>query len=173
MKRNIVYAAAIILTVVNLAAFGTLLYNRWSNAQPPHLSDQRDQRFEQMKKELALSAEQVTQLDMYRTTFHAELDSLSTQLVAARTQLAHALLEDKLDTARVNSNLDTISRLQFSAQRKVISHLLSVKRILNPDQQKQFFAIVLERFSSASDQPPCPDVRLIDTCSAAPPTAPD
>jgi hypothetical protein len=83
-------------------------------------------------------------------------------------------LEDKLDTTRVNINLDNISRLQFSAQWKVISHLLSVKRILNPDQQKKFFAIVLERFSSASDQePPCPDVRLIDTCSAAPPTAPD
>jgi len=153
MKRNIVYAAAIILTVVNLAAFGTLLYNRWSDAQSPHLADQRDQRFEQMKRELALSGEQAAQLDVYRTTFHAELDSLSTQLVTARTQLAHALLEDKLDTARVNSILDDISRLQSTAQRRVISHLLSVKSMLNPEQQKKFFAIVLDRFSSASDQP--------------------
>jgi len=153
MRRNIVYAAAIILTVVNLAAFGTLLYNRWGHAQPSQLSDLRDQRFEQMKRELALSGEQTAQVDVYRTTFHAELDSLSTQLVTARTQLAHALLEDKLDTARVNSLLDNISRLQSSAQRKVISHLLSVKSILNPEQQKKFFAIVLQRFSSASDQP--------------------
>ena len=153
MKRNIVYAAAIILTVVNLAAFGTLLYNRWSDAQSPHLADQRDQRFEQMKRELALSGEQAAQLDVYRTTFHAELNSLSTQLVTARTQLAHALLEDKLDTARVNSILDDISRLQSTAQRRVISHLLSVKSMLNPEQQKKFFAIVLDRFSSASDQP--------------------
>ena len=153
MKRSIVYNAAIILTVVNLVAFGTLLYNRWSTRQATSLSDQRDQRFEQMKRELALSTEQAAQLDVYRTTFHAEIDSLSTQLVAARTQLAHALLEDKLDTARVNSNLDTISRLQSSAQRKVISHLLSVKSILNPEQQDKFFSIVLERFSSATDQP--------------------
>jgi len=49
--------------------------------------------------------------------------------------------------------LDNISRLQSSAQRKVISHLLSVKSILNPEQQKKFFAIVLQRFSSASEQP--------------------
>jgi len=153
MKRNIVYTAAIILTVVNLAAFGTLLYNRWSSTEPIHTPDQRDQRFEQMKRELALSGEQVAQLDVYRTTFHAEIDSLSTQLVTARTQLAHALLENKFDTARVNSNLDTISRLQSSAQRKVISHLVSVKSILNPEQQEKFFSIVLERFSSASDQP--------------------
>jgi len=153
MKRNIVYTAAIILTVINLVAFGTLLYNRWSGAQPPSLPERRDQRCEQMKRELALSAEQTARFDVYRTTLHAELDSLSTQLVVARTQLAHALLEDKLDTARVNSLLDNISRLQSSAQRKVISHLLSVKSILNPEQQKKFFAIVLQRFSSASDQP--------------------
>jgi Spy/CpxP family protein refolding chaperone len=153
MKKNIVYTAAIILTVINLAAFGTLLYSRWSSTHTPSLPDRRDQRFEQMKRELALSAEQAAQLDVYRTTFHSELDSLSTQLVAARTQLAHALLEDKLDTARVNSILDNISRLQSSAQRKVISHLLSVKSILNPEQQKKFFAIVLQRFSSASEQP--------------------
>ena len=153
MKRNIVYAAAIILTVVNLAAFGTLLHNRWSGAQPPHLADRRDQRFEQMKRELALSGEQAEQLDVYRTTFHAELDSLSTQLVAVRTQLAHALSEERLDTTRTNSILDDISRLQSTAQRRVISHLLSVKSMLNPEQQKKFFAIVLERFSSSTDQP--------------------
>jgi len=153
MKRNIVYAAAIILTVVNLAAFGTLLYNRWGHAQPSQLSDLRDQRFEQMKRELALSAEQAAQLNVYRTAFHAELDSLSSQLIAVRTQLAHALSAQEMDTTRINSNFNEISRLQSSAQRRVISHLLSVKRMLNPQQQKQFFAIVLERFSSASDQP--------------------
>ena len=152
MKRNIIYSAAIVLTVINLAAFATLLYSRWSNTQSPPALDQRNQRFDQMKRELALSAEQAAQLDVYRTMFHAEIDSLSAQLVVARTELAHALSKDKLDTARVNSASQDIGRLQASAQRKVISHLLSVKSILNPAQQEKFFAIVLERFSSASDQ---------------------
>ena len=153
MKRNIVYSAAIILTIINLAAFGTLLYNRWNGTQSSSLADRRDQRFEQMKRELALSSEQAAQLAAYRTLFLADIDSLSQQLVVARTQLAHGLLEDKVDTTRVNTSLDNISRVQLSAQRKVISHLLSVKSILNPDQQKKFFAIILERFSSPSDQP--------------------
>lgn len=153
MKKNIVFTAAIVLTVINLVAFGTLLYNRWSCSQAPSCSEGCDQRLKQMKRELALSAEQTAKLDVYRTTFHAELDSLSTLLVAVRTQLAHALSEKRLDTARVNNLLDEIGCLQSSAQKKVISHLLSVKSILNPEQQKKFFAIVLERFSSASDQP--------------------
>jgi Spy/CpxP family protein refolding chaperone len=117
------------------------------------MPDQRDQRFEQMKRELALSAEQAAQLDVYRTTFHAELDSLSTQLITVRIQLAHVLSEERSDTTQTNSILDNISHLQLTAQRRVISHLLSVKSILNPEQQTKFFAIVLERFSSASDQP--------------------
>jgi Spy/CpxP family protein refolding chaperone len=153
MERNIVYTAAIVLTVVNLVALGALAYNRWGGAQAPSLSEGRDNRFEQMKRELALSTDQAARLDVLRTTFHAEIDSLSMQLVAARTQLAHTLLENKLDTARVDSVLDDISRLQSSAQRKVISHLLSVNSILTPEQQKTFFAIVLDRFSSAADQP--------------------
>jgi len=153
MNRKIVYAAAIILTVVNLVAFGMLLYNRWSGAHTPSLSDARNQRFEQMRRELALSPEQAAQLDLYRTDFHAELDSLSSQLVLVRTHLAHALLENTLDTVRVNSSVECVGQLQSSAQRKVIAHLLSVKSILNPDQQKRFFAIVLDRFSSASEQP--------------------
>ncbi|TSA22099.1 periplasmic heavy metal sensor [bacterium] len=153
MKRNIVYAGAIILTIVNLAAFGALLYNRSGHAQSSQLSDLRDQRYEQMKRELALSGKQTEQLDVYRTAFHAELDSLSSQLVAARTLLAHALSEQEMDTTLTNSIFADISRLQSTAQRRVISHLLSVKSMLNPEQQTKFFAIVLERFSSASDQP--------------------
>jgi len=153
MKRNIVYTAAIILTAVNLGAFGTLLYSRWNGAQPPSPLEGRNQRFEQMKRDLALSGEQTAQLDVYRTTFHAELDSLSLHLVAVRIQLARALSENAVDTSRVNGMLDNIGRLQSSAQRKVISHLLSVKSMLNPDQQSKFFAIVLERFSFTSDQP--------------------
>jgi Spy/CpxP family protein refolding chaperone len=153
MKRNIVYSAAIILTIVNLAALSTLLYNRWNSTQSSSLADRRDQRFEQMKRELALSAEQSAEIAKYRTLFLTDIDSLSQQLIVARTQLAHGLFEDKADTTRVSTSLDNISRLQLSAQRKVISHLLSVKSILNPDQQKKFFAIILERFSSPSDQP--------------------
>jgi hypothetical protein len=152
MKKNFIYTAAIILTIVNLAALGTLMYNRWNGTQSSSLADRRDQRFEQMKRELALSSGQVKQLATYRTLFLTDIDSLSQQLVVARTQLAHGLLEDTVDTTRVNTSLDNISRVQLSAQRKVIAHLLSVKSILNPDQQKKFFAIILERFSSPSDQ---------------------
>ena len=151
MKRNVVFVAAGILTIVNLVALGTIMYHRWTGG--PSLPDRRDQRFEQMKRELALTTSQAAQLDVNRTLFHAELDSVSGQLTAVRTKLARLLRDDTLDTLQINSHLGDIGRLQSLAQRRVISHLLSVKSILTPEQQTKFFAIVQERFSSESEQP--------------------
>lgn len=153
MKRNLVYSAAIILMVINVAALATLLYNRWTGSQTPSTFAQRDQRFDHMKQELALSPEQVAQLGVYRTSFHAEIDSLTGLLVSARIALARALLQGEVDTAQVTSTFQEINRLQAAAQTRVMAHLLDVKGILNRAQQERFTAIVLERFSSEADRP--------------------
>lgn len=150
-KRIIVYGA-VILTVINLAALGTMLYDRWTGPSDPSLPVTPGQGFEQMKGELSLSPEQIASLQEYRTMFLAELDSLSAQLAAVRTQLVKELWQDEPDRARISQIVDQISVLQSSVQRKVIDHLLSVKGILTPEQQEKFYAIVLQRFASASDQ---------------------
>lgn len=151
MAGRIIYSAAIMLTVVNIAAFGTLLYTRWSDTeQPPAKTEQR---FEHMKRELALSQEQTAQLQVYRTTFHAELDSLSLQLVNKKKELTQALWQEQLDTARINIIVNDIGHVQNNAQKKVVAHLLTVKSMLNPDQQQKFYTIVLERFATELDQP--------------------
>ena len=152
MGRKVIVYAAVMLTVINLAALGTMLYERWSGPSVPCLPETPGQGFEQMKGELSLSPEQIASLQEYRTVFHAELDSLSVQLAAVRTQLVKELWQDEPDRARISQIVDQISVLQSSAQKKVINHLLSVKGMLAPEQQQKFYAIVLQRFASASDQ---------------------
>lgn len=144
--------AALILTVVNVAVLGTILYNRWSEPSAPCPAETPGEGFEQMKSELSLSPEQIALLQEYRKLFHAELDSLSARLAAVRAELAKELWQDEPDTVRINRIVDEISGLQSSAQRKVINHLLSVKSILAPEQQQKFYAIVLQRFASVSNQ---------------------
>ncbi|MEX2088219.1 MAG: periplasmic heavy metal sensor [Bacteroidota bacterium] len=152
MSKRIIVYAALILTVVNVAVLGTILYNRWSEPSAPCPAETPGQGFEQMKSELSLSPEQIASLQEYRTLFHAELDSLSAQLAAVRTQLLKELWQEEPERARISQIVDQIGVLQSSAQRKVIDHLLSVKGILTPEQQQKFYAIVLQRFASASDQ---------------------
>jgi Spy/CpxP family protein refolding chaperone len=152
MSKRIIVYAALILTVVNVAALGTMLYYRWSEPSVPCPPETPGQGFEQMKRELSLSPEQIALLQEYRTLFHAELDSLSARLAAVRAELAKELWQDEPDTVSINRIVDEISGLQSSAQRKVIDHLLSVKGMLTPAQQQKFYTIVLQRFASASDQ---------------------
>jgi Spy/CpxP family protein refolding chaperone len=153
MKRNLVYAAAVVLTIVNLTGLATLLYSRWTGAAAPAAGDVRDQRFAQLKAQLDLSPDQAAQLGTFRTAFHVRIDSLSSRLVTARTGLANAILGDTVDTAHMDSTLQEIGRLQASAQKEVLSHLLSVKSILTPEQRERFTSIVLERFSAATERP--------------------
>jgi hypothetical protein len=40
--------------------------------------------------------------------------------------------------------------LQLEAQERVLTHLLDVRAILNPEQQKKFLSIILQRITSPS-----------------------
>lgn len=150
MNRNTIYYAAVVLTIVNLVALGTMAYNRWGRGS--FESATREQRFEQMQRMLDLSSEQVAQLQTLRLALHAELDLLSARIVGERRGLARALRDEPFDSARVNRLVDSVSTLQSAAQRRMILHIRSVKTFLTPEQQEKFFEIVLERFSSSSDQ---------------------
>lgn len=153
MNRKIIYSAAIILTIINLAALGTWTYYRFRSGNPESISNLRDQQFEQLKRDLSLSPEQIGQIQSYRANFLARMDSLSGLIVNKRMELAKELWQAQPDTVRINSLVNSIGQVQSAAQRQVIVHLLDVKSVLNPVQQQKFYAIVVQRFGRASDQP--------------------
>ncbi len=153
MGKKTIYSAAVILTIINLAALGTWVYNRFKAEGRESLTQLRNEQFEQLKDELSLTPPQVRQIQIYRTNFLGQMDSLSTQLAGERAEMANELWQTSLDTARIDSLVNRIGRVQSAAQRKVIAHLLDVKSILNPQQQQKFYRIVLRRFASGSEQP--------------------
>ncbi len=153
MGRNTLYSAAIILTIINLAALGTWLYNRFNAGGHESLTELRNQQFEEMRSELALSNEEVKDIQAYRTQFLGQMDSLSALLAGERTEMANELWRTNPDTARLKSLLNRISQIQSAAQRRVIAHILDVKSVLDSQQQRQFYNIVLRRFARGSEHP--------------------
>ncbi len=149
--RKIVFSAAVILTVVNLAALGTWLYYRAVNGRKVRMSEVRSEQFEEVRHKLALSPGQVDDFNKYRSSFYARMDSLSAQLTKERTELINDIWQTPADTARIDALLNGISRAQSAAQRTIIAHLTEIRRILTPRQQEKLRAIVLRRFASASD----------------------
>lgn len=150
--RKIVFSAAVILTVVNLAALATWLYYRTVNGSNAPISEVRREQFEEVNHKLGLSPGQVDEFNKYRSSFYTRMDSLSARLTKERTELINDLWQAPADTPRINALLEGISSDQSAAQRTIIAHLTEVRGILTPQQQEKLRAIVLRRFASASDR---------------------
>ncbi|MFZ5517455.1 MAG: Spy/CpxP family protein refolding chaperone [Candidatus Zhuqueibacterota bacterium] len=142
MKKRILLYLAILITLVNLSALGAILYQRYKIAQPCESGNG----FDRVKKQVKLTAVQIEQFQVYRQVFHAELDSLDRLLATERRLLAEEIRAVKPDSARIAAVVEGIGQLQQQSQYRVIEHFFQIKQILTPEQQEQFFNIVLERF---------------------------
>jgi len=147
-KRTLLYLV-ILITLINLSALGTILYQRYKISQPCEPGSS----FERVKKEVGLSAAQVEQFQVHRRAFHAELDSLDRLLATERRLLAAEIRTVNPDSVRIAAVVERIGQLQQQSQYRVIGHFFQIKKILTPDQQKKFFAIALERFVARQQFP--------------------
>jgi Spy/CpxP family protein refolding chaperone len=148
MNKKTIYYAALLLTFINLGALGTVLYYHIAGGNTSPLTENRNQRFEEVRHALDLSPQQISKFEVSRAIFYARTDSLSTVLVRERTELANELWQTPVDTSRINDLVNSIGEVQSAAQRAIIAHLLDVKKVLTPGQQAQLRTIVLQRFAS-------------------------
>ncbi len=140
-KRTLIYLV-VLITMINVSALGTMLYLRWQASLPC----QSGTGFDQVKKDVGLSAKQEQQFQVYRKRFHAELDSMDQRLAYERRKLANEIRQSEPDSARIREIIQHIGRLQQESQYRIIDHFFQIKKILEPEQQETFFNIVLERF---------------------------
>ena len=144
MKKKAFIYFILIVTIINLSSLGVILYQR---SKMPLLSNLKGQKvFEQVKRELKLTPDQVEQFQKLRIAFHAQLDSLSANLEQKNKLLATEIEKDNPDTLIINQLITDISAMQTRSKFLVIQHFFAIKKILTKKQQKKFFNIVLQRF---------------------------
>ncbi len=144
MRKRVFLYLIIVITLVNVSALATMLYLHWQSAD----RCREGCGFELVRKEVGLSDEQVDEFQLYRKQFHADLDSLSSLLLSERVKLAREISRSNPDSTYLNRIIDRIEELQHQSQHQVIRHFFQIKEIMTPDQQKRFFEIVMERFST-------------------------
>jgi len=152
MKMKIFTYAVFILLVINLTALGVMVYHRWFEPETSCPSDKPGKGFERLKRELSLSTEQEKILLEYRNVFHSIIDSISAKMQEERRLLVAELKKEDPDLDRLKEIVERINLFQLEAQRKVVEHLIDVKKMLEPEQQEKFLKIVLERFEMQSGQ---------------------
>lgn len=144
MKKKLIYLI-IAVTLINLIALGTVIYERLLNPDSPCVTMQ-EARFEQVKRELLLSPSQIARFEEIRREFHSSIDSLNQLLENQNRILLQEIWQPQPDNARIDSLLNRISRLQMESQHLVIGHFYQFKHVLSPDQWQTFYGIVAERF---------------------------
>ncbi len=145
MKKRFMYLI-IIITLVNLTAMGTIFYHHWGSLDRKSQTAMPESRFEQVKRELALTPAQVSQFKEIRLEFHSRMDSSDQMLEVMRRQLFQEIWQPQPDDARIDSMLQQISQLQMESQHLVIWHFYQFKEVLTTGQWQKFYGFVTERF---------------------------
>ncbi len=91
---------------------------------------------------LGLTDSQLERMAPLAHTFHARLDKLSRETEKKRELLVNLLSREEVDSGRIESLRKDMADIQDQIQREVITHLLDVRKILNPEQKEQFFALL-------------------------------
>lgn len=140
--RPLAYVFALSLAL-NAGVLGTMAYRHFT-APPltpptcPFVSGDQ----QRMYSLLGLSQEQRDKLDPVALRFHDHLRELLTSVGEQRDVLLTLIEQTPLDTRAIKmANLELSAR-QANVQNAVMAHLLEVKSVLTPEQQKMFFQLV-------------------------------
>lgn len=94
-------------------------------------------------KKLGLSEEQLAKIADYRLDLQKKMLPLRSDLVARRNELKLLLTADKPDQKKINQTIQAISQIRAKMGQLRAEHLLKVKSVLTPDQQKKFNTMIL------------------------------
>ena len=144
MKRKLFIWGIIMLTVVNIAALGTMAYHRFGHGEECYHENQHNRR-DFLHRELALSDAQAAQMKALKESFQLNARPIRAALKTKRAQLFQLLAAPNPDRAKIDRVQSEIDSLQSELQKLVIGHLLDERKILTPGQQSRFFSIIRER----------------------------
>ena len=95
-----------------------------------------------------LTAEQKEAVQEIRRTFLPKVGQIRENLRRERAELARLLFADPPHRNRIQAVARQILLHQSDLEDEVIEHILEEKEILSPSQQRKFYEIIVEQFSS-------------------------
>jgi len=154
MKSKFPVYLLVLSLALNSGVLGTLGYRHFT-APPltPHTCpfNGNDQRLYQV---LGLSSPQLAAIEPMANSFHAELNVLQASATQQRDTLLDLMEQSPLDIQAIKSANTELAARQAKVQGAVMAHLLDMKRILTPAQQKEFFRLMRETLSRGGESSP-------------------
>ncbi|UCF78060.1 MAG: periplasmic heavy metal sensor [Candidatus Eiseniibacteriota bacterium] len=141
MKRKLLILALVVLTIINISALATILYNRWS--MPVRVPAERRHRDPLVffRERLELSESQINDLRARRDSFERETGESREMIREKRRRLMEALRSSQPDTLRIDQLVDEIIAVQAQLEKRVIRQMLQEQATLTPEQREKFLSL--------------------------------
>ncbi|MBN1504861.1 MAG: periplasmic heavy metal sensor [Candidatus Eisenbacteria bacterium] len=153
MSRKTLTVILAVVAVIALSMFSTFAYERWMSSERKRAPRQSGHPFGLLRGELALTKEQMSQLETQRESFENELRGQRTQMREKRMALMEALRADAPDTQAIDGLVEEIGALQVGLEKQMIRHMLEEQRILTPEQREKLHSILRRHFSERENLP--------------------
>src|SRR5512147_1316434 len=95
-----------------------------------------------------LTSKQMEQVQVIRHTFLPKVHQIRENLRRERAELARLLFAEPPDRERISAIARQIIEHQSELENEVIEHILEERELLSPSQQRKFYEIIVEQFSS-------------------------
>jgi len=153
MRKKTLAVILVVLAIIVLSMLTTVAYERWLSPGRQHAPHRPAHPFALLRGELALTKEQMTQLEAQRSAFENELQATRTQLREKRKALMESLRADTPDTLSIDRLVGEIGALQVGLEKQMIRHMLMEQRILTPEQRQKFYLMFHKHFREREDMP--------------------
>lgn len=95
-----------------------------------------------------LSSKQMERVQVIRNTFLPKVNQIRENLRHERAELAKLLFADPPDRENIHAIARQILEHQSELENEVIEHILEERELLSPSQQRRFYQIIIEQFST-------------------------
>jgi len=156
VKSNFLRHLLLISVILNLAILGTVGYRYYQKTAywtSPFGHTMKKDHF--LFEELALQATQAEAMRKRAMPFRAEIDQQRADIAKQRKNLVTLMRQEQPDMQAIGAEIAGISTVQEAMQRKVVTHLLEEKALLNKEQQGKFFDLI-EKAMNQGSQTGCP-----------------
>jgi Spy/CpxP family protein refolding chaperone len=146
----------VILTVVNLSATVTILYERWSNKPPPLGPGPGEPGMmpgRELRQKLDLTQEQIDRIRQSRMKYWETISSDVNEYRTLQENLFNAMTADNPDTTKINQIVDQMGQMQTDIKRKTIHHILGEKDFLSPEQRNMLMRTFIDHMDQEFQRP--------------------
>jgi Spy/CpxP family protein refolding chaperone len=128
---------------MNMAVLATVGYSYSHNKHRPAVTSSTPHEMRHHFYDvLELTPVQMTKMTPMADSFHDRLKNLHSTMNGKKDAMLQFLASQNIERARIEGLRNEMNAIQGRIQKTVIAHLLDVKAILDPDQQKRFFNLL-------------------------------